>query len=144
MGKKVGTLIKKARTEAGLTQEQLARKVKGCSASDISRAERGEKDLTQEQLKQIAKATGVTQASLLNAARKKTAAASGKTSMKVTAGEKKLVELYRAADADTRKAAVKLLKGTGGDSVLETLLEGAIDVLAGKRTIPETPETEED
>ena len=64
--------------------------------------------------------------------------------MKVTAGEKKLVELYRAADADTRKAAVKLLKGTGGDSVLETLLEGAIDVLAGKRTIPETPETEED
>ena len=151
MGKKVGTLIKKARTEAGLTQEQLARKVKGCSASDISRAERGEKDLTQEQLKQIAKATGVTQKSLLEAAKgsstsagKKTAAACGKTSMKVTAGEKKLVELYRAADADTRKAAVKLLKGTGGDSVLETLLEGAIDVLAGKRTIPETPETEED
>ncbi len=151
MGKKVGTLIKKARTEAGLTQEQLARKVKGCSASDISRAERGEKDLTQEQLKQIAKATGVTQKSLLEAAKgsstsagKKTSAAAGKTSMKVTAGEKKLVELYRAADADTRKAAVKLLKGTGGDSVLETLLEGAIDVLAGKRTIPETPETEED
>ena len=150
MGKKVGTLIKKARTEAGLTQEQLARKVKGCSASDISRAERGEKDLTQEQLKQIAKATGVTQKSLLEAAKgsstsagKKTSAA-GKTSMKVTAGEKKLVELYRAADADTRKAAVKLLKGTGGDSVLETLLEGAIDVLAGKRTIPEPPETEED
>ena len=150
MGKKVGTLIKKARTEAGLTQEQLARKVKGCSASDISRAERGEKDLTQEQLKQIAKATGVTQKSLLEAAKgsstsagKKTSS-SGKTSMKVTVGEKKLVELYRAADADTRKAAVKLLKGTGGDSVLETLLEGAIDVLAGKRTIPEPPETEED
>ena len=150
MGKKVGTLIKKARTEAGLTQEQLARKVKGCSASDISRAERGEKDLTQEQLKQIAKATGVTQKSLLEAAKGsstsagKQSSSSGKTSMKVTAGEKKLVELYRAADADTRKAAVKLLKGTGGDSVLETLLEGAIDVLAGKRTIPETPETEED
>ena len=150
MGKKVGTLIKKARTEAGLTQEQLARKVKGCSASDISRAERGEKDLTQEQLKQIAKATGVTQKSLLEAAKGsatsagKKSSSSGKTSMKVTAGEKKLVELYRAADADTRKAAVKLLKGTGGDSVLETLLEGAIDVLAGKRTIPETPETEED
>ena len=29
MGKKVGNLIKKARTEAGLTQEQLARKVRG-------------------------------------------------------------------------------------------------------------------
>ena len=42
MAKKVGTLIKEARTEAGLTQEQLARKVKGVSASDISKAERGE------------------------------------------------------------------------------------------------------
>ena len=67
--KKVGTLIKEARTEAGLTQEQLARKISGLSAADISEAERGKKDLTQEQLKKIAKATGVTQASLLNAAK---------------------------------------------------------------------------
>ena len=68
MGKKVGTLIRQARTDAGLTQEQLARKIRGLSASDISRAERGEKELTQEQLKLIAKATGVTQKSLLEAA----------------------------------------------------------------------------
>ena len=61
--KKVGTLIKEARTEAGLTQEQLARKIAGLSASDISAAERHQKTLTQEQLKAIAKATGVTQAS---------------------------------------------------------------------------------
>ena len=47
--KKVGQLIKKARTEAGLTQEQLARKVRDCSASDVGRAERGEKELTAEQ-----------------------------------------------------------------------------------------------
>ena len=77
--KKVGTLIKEARTEAGLTQEQLARRIAGLSASDISQAERHQKDLTQEQLKQIAKITGVTQASLLNAAKgssaKKTTAA---------------------------------------------------------------------
>lgn len=33
------------------------------------------------------------------------------TSVKVTATEKKLLELYRAADADTKKAAVALLKG---------------------------------
>ena len=66
--RKVGTLIKSARTAKGLTQEQLARKVKNCSASDIGRAERGEKELTTEQLKQIAKATGVTQKSLLDAA----------------------------------------------------------------------------
>ena len=36
MGKKLGALIKQARTGAGFTQEQLARKVKGVSAQDIS------------------------------------------------------------------------------------------------------------
>ena len=139
MGKKVGTLIKKARTEAGLTQEQLARKVKGCSASDISRAERGEKDLTQEQLKQIAKATGVTQKSLLEAAKgssstaKKKTAAAGKTSMKVTAGEKKLVELYRAADSNTKKAALKVLRGGDTDVLIQNVLENAIDAITGKK-----------
>ena len=67
MAKKVGALIKEARTDAGLTQEQLARKISGLSAEDISLAERGKADLTQAQLKQIAKITGVTQASLINA-----------------------------------------------------------------------------
>jgi len=117
MAKKVGTLIKEARTEAGLTQEQLARKVEGVSASDISKAERGELELTQAALKEIAKATGVTQKSLLDAAKgsssgKKKASSSGsKKSMQVTATEKKLVELYREADSDTRKAALAFLKG---------------------------------
>ena len=32
------------------------------------------------------------------------------TSVKVTATEKKLLELYRAADSDTKKAAIALLK----------------------------------
>ena len=148
MGKKVGTLIKQARTDAGLTQEQLARKVKGLSASDISRAERGEKELTQEQLKLIAKATGVTQKSLLEAAKgssskKKTSSSSSasKTSMKVTATERKLVELYREADSATKKEAMKLLKGCAGESVLESLLGGALDALAGKRSL-ETGEAE--
>ena len=57
--KKVGTLIKEARTEAGLTQEQLARRISGLSANDISLAERHQKNLTQDQLKQIAKIIGV-------------------------------------------------------------------------------------
>ena len=47
--KKVGNLIKNARQNAGMTQEQLARKVRNCSANDISRAERGEKELTTDQ-----------------------------------------------------------------------------------------------
>ena len=153
MAKKVGTLIKEARTEAGLTQEQLARKVKGVSASDISKAERGELDLTQTALKEIAKATGVTQASLINAAKgsssgkktsstakktssssKKTSSSSSKTSMKVSSTEKKLVELYRAADSDTKKAAMSLLKGESvntGD-ILNDLLENAVEMLVKK------------
>ena len=65
--KTVGELIRKARTDAGLTQEQLASKVADTSAADISKAERGQKILTQVQLKEIAKATGVTQKSLLEA-----------------------------------------------------------------------------
>ena len=153
MAKKVGTLIKEARTEAGLTQEQLARKVKGVSASDISKAERGELDLTQAALKEIAKATGVTQASLINAAKgsssskktsssakktgsssKKTTSSASKTSMKVSSTEKKLVELYRKADSDTKKAAMNILKGESSstDDIISNLLENAMEMLGGK------------
>ena len=75
-----GQLIKEARTAAGMTQEQLAKKVKGLSASDISKAERSEIALTNDQVKAIAKATGVTQKSLLEAPVPKKATSSGKTS----------------------------------------------------------------
>ena len=134
--KKVGTLIKEARTEAGLTQEQLARRIAGLSASDISQAERHQKNLTQEQLKQIAKITGVTQASLLNAAKGTTAKkpAGAKSSMQVTATERRLVELYRKADAETKKAAMSLLKGetTSTQDMLGSLLENAMEMLTKK------------
>lgn len=174
--KTVGDLIKEARTNAGLSQTALAAKVDGVSASDIGKAERGEKELPQAALKQIAKATGVTQKSLLDAAAgasakktdaaakkketaakkaaataakkttsaaKKTASAAKKatstakktssssTSVKVTAAEKKLLELYRAADSDKKKAAVSILKGEtpeAGD-ILSSLLGGAMDML---------------
>lgn len=160
MASTVGTLIKEARTKAGLTQEQLAKTVKIITAADISKAERGEKELTQEALKEIAKATGVTQKSLLDAAKagsssktttktSSTKTTSSKTtsskststtkststantsSMKVTATEKKLVELYRAADSDTKKAAMNLLKGKeeGGD--LSELLGSLVKSFTG-------------
>ena len=145
MGKKVGKLIKAARTGADMTQEQLARRISGVSANDISLAERGEKDLTQAQLKKIATITGVTQASLIDAAKaengtaKKTTAkkttttkktttprtpASANSTMKVTSTERKLVEAYRLADSDTKKRAMNLLKGKE-DGVLGGLLGGA-------------------
>ena len=134
--KKVGTLIKEARTEAGLTQEQLARRISGLSARDISLAERHQKNLTQDQLKQIARITGVTQASLLEAARGSTAKkpAGAKSSMQVTATERRLVELYRAADTETRKDALKVLRGQDSlaEDILESLLDGVQDMFSGK------------
>ena len=171
MAKKVGELIKEARTAAKLTQAQLAEQVTGVTAADVGKAERGEKELTQAALKQIAKATGVTQASLLNAAAGKAAASAGKTastgktaaagktaakkpaagktastakktgaaksSMQLTAAEKKLVELYRKADAETKKEVMKLLKGTGDDAseLLTSLLSNAMSMF-GKRSMP--------
>ena len=152
MGKKVGKLIKAARTGADMTQEQLARRISGLTASDISLAERGEKDLTQAQLKQIAALTGVTQASLINAAKeecssgKKTTSTKAKTpasansTMKVTATERKLVEAYRLADSDTKKRALNLLKGKdegvlgnllGGVDIADTVEDVLGDVLGG-------------
>ena len=144
MADTVGKLIREARTKAGLTQEQMAKKMGGgMTAAQISRAERGEEPLTQAQLKTVAKITGVTQASLLSAAReskpakKQTVKSTAKTtakstaataSMKVTAAEKKLVEAYRKADGDTRKAALRVLQGECGE--LMTRLLGKSDNVA--------------
>ena len=189
--KKVGELVKEARTAADLTQEKLAKAVGGnLTAADISKCERGEADLTAAQLKKIAVACGVTQASLVNAPKNLSAAAAKKaaaaksgtakasaaktgtaktsaaktgtaktsaaktntaktsaaktgtsktgsaktsaastaakapktpananTSMKVTAAEKKLIQAYRGAASDRKKAALKLLEGEYGDAI---------------------------
>lgn len=135
MATKVGNAIKEARTAAGLTPEELAEKVEGVSAEDICQAECGEKKLSQNKLKAIAKATGVTQKSLLDAAKEDAAACEKKEEVPCECKkeeeapcecEKKeeapaeapaemtdaeLLELYKAADADTQKAAVSALKG---------------------------------
>ena len=92
--KKIGTLIREARTAAELTQAKLSEKT-GIDANDISKAERGELELSQAQLKKIAKATGVTQASLLNAAK---------------AGEKKTAVKKTAAKTTVKKTAAKTVE----------------------------------
>ena len=102
MANTVGPLIKAARTKAGMTQEQLAKQLEGLSASDISKAERGEKELTQAQLKLIAKLTGVTQASLLNAAKEDAAQASGTSTKPSTA---KKTETAKTSTAKKTEAA---------------------------------------
>lgn len=181
MANTVGPLIKEARTNAKLSQEALAGQIEGLSASDLGKAERGEKELSQSVLRQIAKITGVTQSSLVNAAKestygpvKKTAATAKKTAaaekkpvaaktastakktgagtkkpaastkkpeasakkddFALTAAEKKLVELYREADADTKKKAIAVLKGEGGDAsdILTSLIGTAMDMFGKK------------
>lgn len=140
MANKVGTLIKKARTDAGYTQEQLARKVKGISANDISRAERGELELSQAVLKEIAKATGVTQSSLIEASKhssykssssKASTSSSSQTTMKVTNSEKQIITLYREADSETKKKVRNLLKGTPDDTseIIEDIIGTAMEFL---------------
>lgn len=155
--KTVGELIKEARTNAKLSQAALGEQV-GVSAADIGKAERGEKELSQTVLKAIAKATGVTQKSLLEApkaaasgtakkttttAKKTTSTAAKKTTgssakkpastaktpaassaaEELTAAEKTLLNAYRKADAETRKAALKLLKGEKDEDILSTLIQ---------------------
>lgn len=173
--KKVGELIKEARTKAGLSQTALAEQVGGLTGSDIGKAERGEKELSQTQLKAIAKLTGVTQKSLLEAPKggvsasaaaakkpaaktstataKKTTAAktstaaakkpatakktttakktesstaktASTTAVELTSAEKTMLNAYRKADADARKAALKILKGEQDADILSTLLQG--------------------
>ena len=130
MAKKLGTLIKEARTQAAMTQEALAKKVKGVSAHDISLAERGEKELTQAALKEIARATGVTQKSLLDAVKtagstKKTSTGSTKkpsgTAFQLKAEEKKLIQAYREADEKTQMAVRMLLLKSEGLSSASSL-----------------------
>ena len=162
MANTVGALIKEARGKAKLSQEALAGQIEGLSAADLGKAERGEKELSQGVLRQIAKLTGVTQASLVNAAKestygpakkaaaastkktstaaakkpvtttakktttaaKKTTTTAGKNAVELTAAEKKLVELYREADSETKKKAVAVLKGEQADAggILANLL----------------------
>ncbi|MDO4805477.1 MAG: helix-turn-helix transcriptional regulator [Lachnospiraceae bacterium] len=171
MGKTLGELIKEARSGAKLTQEKLAEQIDGMTAADISKAERDQMIPSQNQLKQIAKITGITQKSLLNAAKeaadgpsssgnnnasgkgdasgknnasgKENASgkgsssgkgntsgkgnASGSGNLQLTATEKKLIELYRAADAKKKKDVISLLKGETQTTseMLSSLLDGS-------------------
>ena len=127
MGKQTGELIKQARAAAGLTQEQLAKKV-GLSTADLRKAEHGELELTQTVLRQIARATGVTQASLLSGDREATPAPKSEGStVKLSAAEKKLVKLFRSATDEQKSDALRILNGE------KTEVEQLVDSLLGDK-----------
>ena len=108
--KKVGVLVKEARTAAGLTQEKLAKAAgENLTAADISKCERGEADLTAAQLKRIAVACGVTQTSLVNAPKNLSAAAAKKAAAKdtKTGGGKTASAKAPAARKETARTTAK-------------------------------------
>ena len=114
--KKVGTLIREARTAKKYSQEQLASEIDGLSGSDIGKAERGEKDLSQTHLRAIAKVLGITQKSLLEApkggsaataASKKTASASKTTTASKTSAAKKTTAAKAASASKNTSTTAK-------------------------------------
>ena len=182
MSKKLGALIKKARTDKGLTQSQLG-DAAGLTATQVSKIESGASEPDKDVLKKMAKPLGMTQKALLEAAgfaeakassaktssakktsssgkstsSKKTSSSTGKTASSakktsssakksdtdtLTATEKKLIKLYRKADADTKKDVMNTLEGKsalgnlfgslfgGKGEGLSALLGGKTDGLA--------------
>lgn len=126
MGKITGDRIRQARTAAKMTQGQLA-KATALSAGDISKAERGELELSQSALRAIAKATGVTQTSLVNAEKPATKEpkAQGGT-MKLSGEEKRIIQLYRKATAEQKSDIKRILNGekTEVEQLVDSMLTG--------------------
>lgn len=123
MGIKTGEAIRAARTGAKLTQTALAKAV-GLTPGEIGKAERGELELSKEALKAVAKAAGVTQASLLNAEK---APKKESGPLKLTAAETKLIKLYRKATPEQKSDINRILNGE------KTEVEQLVDALLGDK-----------
>ena len=129
MGIKTGEAIRAARTGAKLTQTALAKAV-GLTPGEIGKAERGELELSKEALKAVAKAAGVTQASLLNAEQTPKAEKAPKKEsgpLKLTAAETKLIKLYRKATPEQKSDINRILNGE------KTEVEQLVDALLGDK-----------
>ncbi len=137
--KKVGVLVKEARTAAGLTQEKLAQKAgEGLTGNDIGKCERGVSDLTQAQLKKIAVVCGVTQSSLINApkndaAGKKETAAKSAAAKKAETTAKKTGTAAKTATAKKTETAAKKT-GTAAKTAAAKKNGTAAKTAAAKKT----------
>lgn len=94
------------------------------------------KTATTKKTATASKKTASTAKKTTTASKKATSTAKKTTStgisVKVSATEKKLLELYRAADTDTKKAAMALLKGE------KSQLGGVLDEILKNKTIMNT------
>ena len=132
--KKLADLLKEARTNAKLSQTALAEKVDGMTAAQIGKAERGELVPTQAQLKQIAKATGVTQTSLIEAS-KSASASSGKTTTSSTA--KKTSTSSTAAKKTSTSTSTAAKKTTSSSTTAKKTTSSSTTLTASEKTMLE-------
>lgn len=137
--KKVGELVKEARTAAGLTQEKLAQKAgEGLTASDIGKCERGTADLTVSQLKKIAVACGVTQTSLVNAPKNLTSAEQKKTVGKAKSSNEKATVKSKATATKTSATKTAGKTATAKTPVGKTTAAKTTGKTAAKTTASKT------
>ena len=133
--KKVGVLIKEARTAAGLSQEKLAKVVgEGLSAADISKCERGETDLTADQLKKIAKCCGVTQKSLVEAPKNLKATAATTTAAKTASAKTTVAKTATAKTTAAKTDSAAKTSGTTAKTSTAKKTESKTTAPAGANT----------
>ena len=130
--KKVGELIKEARTKAGLSQTALAAQVEGVTAADIGKAERGEKDLSTEALRAIAKATGVTQKSLVEAPKNVSASAAKKPTASTAARKTTSTAAKKPASTTAKKPATTAAKKPASTAAKKT---AAAELTSAEKTM---------
>ena len=114
-------VLKKIAKSTGVTQASLIGAPMGGSktAAAKSSAKTASAKSTTAKTTTAAKTTKTTTGKTTTA--KSTAPANADVSMKVTSTEKKLIEYYRAATSDNKKAATKVLKGECNE-IVATLL----------------------
>ena len=152
MSKKLGTLVNDARLKKGLSMAALAEQVEGLSSSMVGKIERGESEPAEDVLRAMAKALGVTQKSLVDAASGTGAAkkAASKSNESKSAATKKTSSKSTTAKKTTSKAKNSSSKSSSGDLKLtateKKLVEAyrkagtsakktALSVLEGKATM---------
>jgi transcriptional regulator with XRE-family HTH domain len=140
-GLSASELSKAERNEKELTQAELKAiaKICGVTQKSLLEAPSGVKKTAAAKTSTAAKTTAAKTSSAKTSSAKTSAAKASSSSAsteKLTAAEKRVLELYRAADAATKKNAEAVLKGTkkvqddGGD-LMGTLLGGALEAITG-------------
>ena len=140
-GLSASELSKAERNEKELTQAELKAiaKICGVTQKSLLEAPSGVKKTAAAKTSTAAKTTAVKTSSAKTSSAKTSAAKASSSSAsteKLTAAEKRVLELYRAADAATKKNAEAVLKGTkkvqdDGSDLVGSLLGGALEAITG-------------